>query len=108
MDLKRKSCSVNYNILNFFYNSEQSDDTLATGYKGFYYHFLDMKTGKRFRKCELSTIDTGLLFAGIIFARQYYNQDKQTEKEIRDLAGKLLNRAEWEFFVFLIQVNMLL
>ena len=39
--------------LRFFRNSVQSADPDATGYKGFYYHFLDMASGKRAWKCEL-------------------------------------------------------
>ena len=34
----------------------------------------------------------------IIFARNYYNLDNATEKEIRSLAAKLLGRMEWDFF----------
>jgi hypothetical protein len=41
--------------LRFFANSEQSTSADATGYKGFYYHFLDMQTGRRAWQCELST-----------------------------------------------------
>src|SRR5690606_22544129 len=48
--------------------------------------------------CELSSVDTGLLMMGVIFARNYFNLDNQTEKEIRELAAKLLNRLEWDFF----------
>jgi hypothetical protein len=33
--------------LRFFRDSDQSGGTLATGFKGFYYHFLDMQTGAR-------------------------------------------------------------
>ena len=47
--------------LRFFRNSVQSTDPEATGYKGFYYHFLDMNSGKRVWHCELSTIDTAFL-----------------------------------------------
>lgn len=46
------------NTLRFFWNSPQGTEPDATGYKGFYYHFLDMKTGRRAWKCELSTIDS--------------------------------------------------
>ena len=52
--------------LRFFWNSEQSEDAVATGHKGFFYHFLDMKTGKRVWQSELSMIDTALLLAGIL------------------------------------------
>jgi len=96
---RKEAAQLTLNLMRFFMNSEQSADALATGFKGLYYHFLDMKTGERFWECELSTIDTALLFAGMIFARQYYNQDDPVEAEIRDLAGKLINRAEWDFFI---------
>ncbi len=85
------------NAARFFMNSEQSKDTLATGYKGLYYHFLDMKNGKRFWKSELSTIDTGLLLAGLRFAAQYFNGDNATEKEIRALADSLTFRVDWDY-----------
>ncbi len=85
------------NCLRFFWRSEQSTDKLATGYRGFYYHFLDMKTGQRFWNCELSTIDTAWLLAGIRFAAQYYHQNDPAEKEIRELADRLTFRVDWEW-----------
>jgi hypothetical protein len=51
--------------LRFFHASAQGPEPDATGYRGFYYHFLDMDTGRRVWKCELSTIDSALLFAGM-------------------------------------------
>jgi len=50
--------------LRFFWNSPQGPEPDATGYQGFYYHFLDMQTGRRAWQCELSTIDSALLLAG--------------------------------------------
>jgi hypothetical protein len=85
-------------MLRFFFYSEQSPDTLSTGYQGFFYHFLNFKTGKREWTCELSSIDSGILFAGIIFAKNYYNQNNKIEREIRYLAKKILERVNWEFF----------
>ena len=95
---REKAASVTLNALNFFLHSEQSTDALATGYKGYYYHFLDMKKGKRFWNCELSSIDTGLLLAGVIFAREYYDKDEMQEREIRSYADSLLDRVDWSFF----------
>ena len=43
--------------LRFFASCEQSESPTASGYKGFYYHFLDMDTGARARDSELSSID---------------------------------------------------
>lgn len=66
-----------------------------TGYKGFFYHFLDMKTGTRFERVELSTIDTTLLLAGALFCQSYFNRDYPEEEEIRQLAETLYRRADW-------------
>ncbi len=96
---RKQSSQYTLNLLKFLLNSEQSLDPFATGYKGFYYHFVDMKTGKRFWNSELSSVDSGLLYSGIIFARQYYAEDNETENQIRDIAAKLLKRVNWSFFV---------
>jgi hypothetical protein len=95
--LRKEAVQRTLAALNFFMTSEQSEDSLATGYQGLYYHFLDMKTGKRKWACELSTIDTGLLLAGIRFARQYYNLNNPNEKKIRCLADSITYRANWDF-----------
>src|SRR6478736_7640278 len=45
--------------LRFFDTSKQGPEASGiTGYQGFYYHFLDMKTGERYQNIELSTVDT--------------------------------------------------
>ena len=75
--------------LRFFAASEQSTNADATGYKGFYYHFLDMKTGKRAWECELSTMDSTFLFAGMLTAAAYFDQDSDEENEIRRLADEV-------------------
>lgn len=54
--------------LRFFWNSPQGPEPNATGYRGFYYHFLDMQTGRRARDCELSTVDSTFLLAGALLA----------------------------------------
>ncbi|HKH43645.1 MAG TPA: glucoamylase family protein [Thermoanaerobaculia bacterium] len=66
-----------------------------TSYKGFFYHFLDMKTGARFEQVELSTIDTTLLLAGALFCQSYFDQKIPEEEEIRALAEELYRRADW-------------
>jgi len=92
-----EAAQITLNILKFFKNSEQSPDPLSTGYKGFYYHFLNMETGKREWKCELSSVDTGLLLMGIIFARNYYNANNSVERQIRQIADFLIKRVDWDF-----------
>jgi hypothetical protein len=85
--------------LRFFANSEQSEAPDATGYKGFYYHFLDMDSGKRAWHCELSSIDTALLIAGVLSSRAYFQQDNAVEKEIRELADLLYGRVDWQWML---------
>ena len=83
--------------LRFFFNSRQSREPDATGYKGFYYHFLDMKTGRRTWDCELSTIDSTFLIAGALTAAEYFNRDVEDEREIRTLADAIYARADWQW-----------
>ncbi|MGZ3773377.1 MAG: glucoamylase family protein [Pseudobdellovibrionaceae bacterium] len=82
-------------ILKFFYHSHQGSEEDATGYRGFYYHFLDMKTGCRTWNCELSTMDTALLIAGALSAACYFTSDDQSENEIRFLVKKIYERVDW-------------
>jgi len=67
----------------------------VSGYKGFFYHFLDMKTGERFEKIELSTVDTALLMAGVLFTQSYFDHDDATESAIRAAAEELYGRVDW-------------
>ena len=83
--------------LRFFRDSVQSTDPDATGYKGFYYHFLDMVSGKRVWKCELSTIDTAILLAGMLTAAAYFSDSTDEEREIRELADELYLRTDWNW-----------
>ncbi len=83
--------------LRFFWNSPQGPEPDATGYKGFYYHFLDMKSGRRTWNCELSTIDSTFLIAGGLTAAEYFNRDTDDEREIRTLAEALYARANWQW-----------
>jgi len=83
--------------LRFFQDAPHGEQRDATGYKGFYYHFLDMKTGRRAGECELSTIDTTYLLAGALTAACYFNAETKAEREIRTLAGALYGRADWHW-----------
>ena len=81
--------------LRFFWNSRQGPEPDATGYRGFYYHFLDMQTGRRVWQCELSTVDSAILLAGALTAREYFDANTTDEQEIRALADALYRRADW-------------
>lgn len=96
---REQAARITLNTLDFFVSSVQSADTAVTGYKGFYYHFLRMSTGTREWRCELSSVDTGLLMMGIIFARNYYNLGNDIERRIRSQAELLLSRIEWDFMM---------
>jgi len=83
--------------LRFFWNSPQGPESDATGYQGFYYHFLDMHTGRRTWQCELSTVDSAFLLAGILTAGRYFDADTADENEILTLADGLYRRANWQW-----------
>src|SRR5580704_176500 len=83
--------------LRFFWNSPQNDSPDATGYKGFYYHFLDPRSGKRVWQSELSMIDSALLLSGILTAQTYFNGATPADQEIRTLADGLYRRMDWRW-----------
>ncbi len=84
-------------LLRFLDSSPQSPEPSATGYKGFYYHFLDMQTGRRAAECELSTVDTAIMMAGILTAAAYFTADNDKEIELRKLADLLYRRVDWQW-----------
>ena len=83
--------------LRFFSGSVQGTAPDATGYRGFYYHFLDMQRGRRAWQCELSTVDSAFLLAGMLAAAAYLDGDSAEEREIRALADALYRRADWQW-----------
>src|SRR5438045_6422259 len=81
--------------LQFFWTATQdSSANGATGYHGFFYHFLDMNTGKRYQTVELSTIDTALLLAGVLTCQSYFDGTDPVETEIRQLADSIYRRTD--------------
>jgi hypothetical protein len=84
--------------LRFFWISPQGAAASGTiGFQGFFYHFLDMATGRRYQTVELSSIDTALLLGGVLFCREYFDGSDATETEIRALADSLYRRVNWRF-----------
>jgi hypothetical protein len=83
--------------LRFFYYGPNGEGPDTIGRKGFYYHFLDMETGRRTWDSEVSTIDTAFLIAGALTAAQYFDRDNNKEREIRKLAEELYRRADWQW-----------
>ena len=91
--------AVTIKTLRFFADSAQSEKPNATGHRGFYYHFLDIKSGERAWNSELSSIDSALLFAGFLTARAYFDLDTPIEREIRERADELFARADWTWLL---------
>jgi hypothetical protein len=83
--------------LRFFGGSRQGTEPDATGYRGFYYHFLDVRTGARVWQCELSTVDSAILLGGMLAAAEYFDAGTPAEREIRDLADRLYARVDWQW-----------
>ncbi len=83
--------------LRFLMASDQSGSARATGYRGFYFHFLDMNSGTRVWLSEVSLIDTGFLMAGVLTAATYFNADTVDEIELRRLADALYHRVDWRW-----------
>ncbi len=83
--------------LRFFWSSPHGPEPDATGYHGFYYHFLDLEHGRRAWRCELSTVDSALFLAGALTAASYFNAITADEGEVRSLAGALYDRADWQW-----------
>src|SRR6185503_7080349 len=58
------------NTLRFF-------DSRAFNERGWFYHWMDSKTGERRWNSEVSSIDTALLLAGILTVRQCFRDDRE-------------------------------
>ncbi|MBP6901584.1 MAG: hypothetical protein KBC73_15930 [Burkholderiaceae bacterium] len=82
--------------LRFFRDAPQGPEaTGRAGYRGFFYHFLDMASGTRFGQCELSTIDTALLLAGMLACQSYFDRDDAVESTLRGLVDQIYARVDW-------------
>lgn len=96
---RRTALARTLTTLRFFVASPQGEQPDATGYRGFYYHFLDSQTGKRAWNCELSSVDTAFLISGVLAAAAYFQGDDAQEREIRELADTLYRRVEWDWLL---------
>jgi hypothetical protein len=61
---------------------------------GFFYHFIDMNTGKRVHFSEVSPIDTTILLCGVLMVREYFNDAKITR-----LANVIYRRVNWRWML---------
>ena len=67
------------------------------GHRGWFYHFLEMDTGHRAWKCELSSIDTALFLAGALDASVFFDRNEAMERRIRLAADAILARVDWRW-----------
>ena len=78
------------NTLRFLWTAPQDTARAgATGYKGFYYPFLEPATGHRFRVVDRSQIDTALLLGGGRVCRSYSHRNDPLEAEVRALTDSI-------------------
>ena len=61
---------------------------------GFFYHFIDINTGRRLRLSELSPIDTTILLCGVLTARAYFH-----DPVIAGLASTIYRRINWRWML---------
>jgi hypothetical protein len=86
--------------LKFLYKLPQGPEAESNGgYQGFFYHFLNFGSGLRYGNSELSTVDTALLMAGVLFVGGYFDQSDPQEKEIRETADALYRRVNWPWSI---------
>jgi hypothetical protein len=84
--------------LHFFHDAPQGPSAHGeSGYHGFFYHYLDMTTGERYEDSELSTVDTSILLAGVLFCESYFDGPEGEEVEIRNLAEQIYDRVDWRW-----------
>ncbi|MFB3828055.1 MAG: glucoamylase family protein [Bryobacteraceae bacterium] len=69
---------------------------------GWFFHWMNVKTGQRSgvletsaKKSELSSIDTALLMGGILTARQYFKKDSEIER----LATRIYGRMDFQWML---------
>ena len=84
-------------VLGLFSQNAKGSEPGELEYQGFYYHFLDMQTGQRVWQCELSTIDTAILIAGMLAAGAYYQDDQPGGIEISQRVDQLYQRVNWSW-----------
>ncbi len=76
------------NTLRFF-------DARAYQQRGWYYHWLDAKSGERRWNSEVSSIDTALLLGGVLTVRQCFRDDA----EIVRLASRIYQRVDFRWML---------
>lgn len=76
------------NTLAFFADRQQHKN-------GWFYHFVDQKTGERRWNSEVSSIDTALLLAGVLTAKQCFSDDAR----IAAAADQIYDRVDFQWML---------
>jgi hypothetical protein len=71
----------------------------VSGYRGFFYHMLNMATGVREWNSELSSIDSAILLAGVLFAGAYFDGSDPVEGRVRALSDSVFGRVDWRWML---------
>src|SRR5262249_47251922 len=82
---RREAVQRTLTTLKFLASAKQGEEANASGFHGFFYHFLDMDSGQRFGSradIELSSLDTAELMAGVLFSMSYFDKDTPDERAI--------------------------
>lgn len=89
---------VEHKWINYKKAYDRANKTLDTfinnveGKNGFYYHFINMQTGKREWDCEISIIDTAIFICGAITAGEYFGG------QVKEKADILYKNINWEWY----------
>tara|TARA_B000000557_G_C20798965_1_gene454599 strand:+ start:404 stop:1873 length:1470 start_codon:yes stop_codon:yes gene_type:complete len=75
-----------------FYNPDRNS-------KGYYRHWIDMNTGEQAWNSEYSSIDTGILLAGALFCKNYFNFNNYNEN-ITYYVEMLWESIDWSVSIF--------
>lgn len=90
---------VRTTLTTFAHGRQGAEAAGIIGNRGWFYHFLEMNNAERAWRCELSSIDTALLLAGVVDAREFFDGADPGEQEIRLLAKHLLSRVDWRWMM---------
>ena len=88
---------VDVTLGTFLHGSQGAASSAVMGHRGWFYHFLEMDSGRRAWKCELSSIDTALFLAGAMDASVFFDGPGPVEQRIRASADALLQRVDWRW-----------
>ena len=63
---------------------------IAPKERGWFYHWFHWETGERIWQCEVSSIDSAILFAGMLVAERYFE-----DEDVTTLVNSILSDVDW-------------